>query len=251
MNKVIVAALCAVLFASLSPAREARRQATPNFSKYAPVTDADARRELTGRSGFRRVTAQLDTTVLLDHPFDQGIVHCDAMGWTSNDDTQQLDNYWHVDDFDGLSGVDGGLVPLEGNQSMWCGTRADAKDPVKCAYVELPGYANNWDQWFQTGQCLAVTGDVNFSFQIYWDTEPDFDFVHVQWDGCDGNWQDLVVNGHGALDGLGQWDTTLTVPAAMHSGNVRFRFLVRSDGATSDGDGEINTDGACTVDELL
>jgi len=250
MIKAAVIALCLMGIASLTTAATGDKRLEEVPRKTSTVTDAEAWRELTGDTRMRRATAQLDTTFLLDHRFDYGGVHCDAMGWTRNDDTQQLDNYWHVDNFAGLAGINGGLVPLEGSQSMWCGARPDNTDLVKCSYVNLPGYANDWGQWIRTDRCLSVTGDVDLSFQIFWNSESEYDFTYIQWDACDENWQDLVVNSNGALDGLGQWDTTLTVPASMHTGSIRFRFLFRSDAASSDGDGSINTDGACTIDAL-
>jgi hypothetical protein len=228
------------------------------------MNDNDAWRQLMVNSQIQRAPAQLDTTFYIGWrpgvtaPYGDGLFEgvgdqCDPEGWTANDVTAQLDNYWHVDDFSGLSGVNGGLVPLEGLQSMWCGARPDNTHPIKCSYINLPGYANAWNQSLVSDVMTTATGDVNLSFQIFWNSENEYDFTFIQWDQDDDNWQDLAVNvspvGPG-LDGVGQWDTTLTVPAASHSGTVRFRFLFQSDGAWSDGDGGGNTDGGCTIDMI-
>jgi hypothetical protein len=247
MKKTSAISVLLALFAAIAPAREVDRRSVDVPRQISTETDGSAWRQLGFSAEVRRVSAALDTTFLLNHDFEGPGATCDAMGWTPNDDTRQLDNYWHVDDFAGLTGVHGGLSPLEGNQSMWCGARPDATDPIECSYVNLPGYANDWYQWIRTDQCLAVNGDVELSFQVFWDTEGGYDFIFIQWDECDNNWQDLVPGG---LDQVGQWDTTLTVANTLHSGNVRFRFLFRSDGYWSDGDGEIDTDGACTIDML-
>jgi len=247
MRKTVVFSLCLILLASVVPAKNRDKQRVDVPRKTSTLTDADAWRQLLTTPGPRRASAAMDTTFLLVHDFEGPGAACDAMGWTLNDATQQLDNYWHVDDFTGLTGINGGLVPLEGSQSMWCGARPDNNHPVNCSYLNLPGYADHWYQWLRTDQCLTVTGDVDLSFRIYWNSETDYDYAYVQWDQCDDNWQDLV---DGGLDGVGQWDTTLTVAASSHSGNIRFRFLFRSDGSWSDGDGNIDTDGACTIDAL-
>jgi hypothetical protein len=135
---------------------------------------------------------------------------------------------------------------------MWCGARPDDTHPILCSYINLPGYANAWSQSLGTA-ALAVTGDVDLGFQIFWDSEDEYDFTFLQYDLNDGNWQDMVLDvspvGPG-FDAVGQWDTTLTVPAASHAGTIRFRFWFKADGGFSDGDGNINTDGGCTVDAL-
>jgi hypothetical protein len=135
---------------------------------------------------------------------------------------------------------------------MWCGVRPDNNDPLLCQYINLPGYANSWNQSFQTNACLAVSGDVLLDFQIFWNSESDYDFTFIQFDECDDNWQDIGLDDffNNGLNGLGQWDTTFVVADSLHSGSLRFRFKFQSDGAWSDGDGGGNSDGGCTIDAL-
>ena len=260
MRKILLLSLCLLMVASFALAKSDGDKAE-RFESNTAMNDDDAWRQLMGNSQVRRAAAQLDTTFYMGRtgaPYGTGTFEgigdqCDWAGWTRNDPSLQLDNYWHVDDFAGLTGTHGGLVALEGNQSMWCGARPDNTHPILCSYVNLPGYANSWSQSLGTAP-LAVTGDVHLGFQIFWDSENEYDFTFVQYDLNDGNWQDLVTDvspvGPG-LDGTGQWDTTLTVPAASHSGTIRFRFWFKSDGAWSDGDGGGNSDGGCTVDALI
>jgi len=245
MKRLFVFSVTLLLVASLAPAKKTGEKEVRPFQRPITMTDNDAWRQLGNYSKALRAPAQLDTFYMLgpggldgDGTFEGGGIDCDDQGWTINDRTQQLDNYWHVDDFAELTGVHGGLVPLEGNQSMWCGARPDDTHPVKRCYVNLPGYADDWKQSLETRECLTVTGDVTIAFRLFWDSESNYDYTYIQWDGCDGGWQDLVPGG---LDGTGQWDTTLTVPASSHSGNLRLRFYFQSDQGWSDGDGMLNS----------
>ena len=260
MKKTLVISLCLLMVASIAFARSSNENPVERFQNTSTLNDNDAWRQLMVNSQIHRAPAQVDTTFYIgrsDSPYGTGTFEgsgdqCDWQGWTRNDVTQQLDNYWHVDDFNGLTGVHGGLVALQGTKSMWCGARPDNTHPIKCSYINLPGYANAWNQSLGTA-ALTVSGDVTLGFQIFWDSENEYDFTYIQWDQNDGNWQDMVTDvspvGPG-LDGTGQWDTTLVVPAASHSGTIRFRFSFQSDGAWSDGDGGGNSDGGCTVDAL-
>jgi hypothetical protein len=243
MKKTLVISLCLLLVASFALARSTEKK-VENFQKYTTVTDNDAWRQMGMYSKVLRAPAALDTTFLLDTDFEGGGINCDPMGWTLNDYTQQLDNYWHVDNFSGLPSVHGGMVPLEGSQSMWCGARPDDTHPLLCSYLALPGYGNSWNQSLQTLP-LSVTGDVSLSFLLFWDSEVDYDFTYIQWDENDDNWQDLCDG----LDGYGNWDTTLVLADSLHSGTVRFRFKFQSDGAWSDLSGG-NSDGGCQVDGI-
>jgi hypothetical protein len=251
------------MVASIALAKSGDGKPVERFQDSSTMNDNDAWRQLMVNSQIQRAPAQLDTTFYIGWrpgvtaPYGTGMFEgsgdqCDWQNWTRNDVTSQLDNYWHIDNFSGLTGVNGGLVVLEGTQSMWCGARPDNTHPIKCSYINLPGYANAWNQSLQT-DALAVAGDVSLSFRIFWNSENEYDFTFIQYDLDDDNWQDMAINvspvGPG-LDGVGQWDTTLVVPAASHAGTIRFRFKFQSDGAWSDGDGGGNSDGGCTVDSI-
>lgn len=186
--------------------------------------------------------AAVDTTVIAEWDFDNG-GSCDAQGWTSHDMTAQTDDYVHVDDFSGLGPPYG---PLEGAQSLWCGAAPSPAHPVLCAYATLPGYGPSWNQAFCTVSCLSVTGDVVADYLLSYDVEPSYDYVHVEWDTCDGVWNELW-NDDGTSPPALHSDT---IPAASHDGSLRLRFRFDSDAGWDDGDGFFDTDGAFILDSL-
>ncbi len=193
-----------------------------------------------------RASAVEDTTFLATFTFDQG-PNCVTEGWTSHDLSAQLDDYWHVDDFDGLGGGSyGRLFPLEGSKSLWCGTRPGT-DPNTCAY-STPGYGNAWDQNFCTRICATVSGDVVVDYLVSWDVEPGYDYGYLEYDECDDDWKNFdtpVV-----YNGTGTGFVSDTLLAGSHSGQIRLRFNVSTDVAWSDHDGLWNTDGAMILDSL-
>jgi len=64
----------------------------------------------------------VDSVPIASYTFDDGVGGPDPMGWTTVDLTAQVGTFFHVDDFAGLGGGDkGGLLPLAGARSMWCG----------------------------------------------------------------------------------------------------------------------------------
>jgi len=201
-----------------------------------------------GAMQSNRAAAQ-GTTWLAYYNFDSG-PNCVTEGWTSLDLTAQTHVFTHVDDFAGLGGgISGGLVPLEGTQSMWCGARPDAADIVLCGYSRLPGYGNGWAQALCTAGCLAVSDSVAINFAIRWDSEPDYDATWLQVDECDDQWSD-IYGGIGTWDGNGSDTLSVAVADTVHSGTLRFRFYFESDGAWSDQDGLWNSDGAYILDQL-
>jgi hypothetical protein len=190
--------------------------------------------------------AAVDSYCLVWYDFEQ----MNWQGWTFLDNTAQIDNFFHVDDFAGLGGGSyGGLYPLEGDQSMWCGTRSST-DPrayapffYLCSWEDAPGYANNWNQILETG-AFPITGLVTFSYHGYFDSEPDFDKTFVQYDSGDDNWVELTF-WDGAVDTV----ATHTLLLAQVATKLRFNFI--ADGAWSDSDGLWNTDGAAIIDEIM
>jgi hypothetical protein len=188
--------------------------------------------------GVQPAPASVDTTEMGFWGFEGGTGVCDAQGWTTFDRTRQTGDYFHVDDFAGLGGGDfGRLVPLEGSQSLWCGTRANAIDFELCGYATLPGYGNNWNQSFCTASYL--------DFLVTWDSEPWYDFTYVEYDQCDDDWQEQF-----AYEGIGTGFASHVVGDSLHTGDVRLRIRFDSDKAWSDQDGSWPTDGGVIVDSL-
>jgi len=188
-------------------------------------------------------SALVDTYVIAEYGFEGTGGLCDAQGWISVDLTQQAGPYYHVDDFVGTGGDFGRLTPLQGNQSLWCGLRYDSTSEVAC-YTDYPGYGNNWDQRFESVP-MPVSGDVTLSYHIRWDTEDGYDYACVEYVDTNDAWVELAF-----YQGIGEAVESFVIPEANLPDTLITRFRFQSDGAFSDEDGEINTDGALIIDSL-
>lgn len=192
-----------------------------------------------------QITASIDTFVLGEFDFE-GIPNGDAQGWFGVDITEQPGPFFHIDDFAGLNGGNfGGLVPLQGNQSLWCGARRDAGDPELCGYAALPGYGNGWDQRFQSVE-FAHSGDVTLRCLVQYDSEPGYDYTYVQYQNKNDQWNTIMT-----LDDVGNQFVNEIITEDSLDGAVKIRFRFQSDGAWSDQDGLWNTDGAIIIDSLI
>ena len=208
---------------------------TPGYRLLPPQADVV--------TGGPWAAAAADTTILGEWTFDDGMGGPDPQGWTTLDFTAQIDTFFHVDDFAGLGGGNlGGLVPLSGSRSLWCGTRL-SEDPQIC-FATPPGYGNDWDQSFES-VAFSVTGDVTVDFLIRYDSEEGYDDTRVEYLSKSGRWNSLAQY-DGRADSLG----SVTVPVDSLSGTVRLRFRFGSDGAFSDRDGLYDSDGAVIIDSL-
>ncbi len=182
--------------------------------------------------------AQVDTYCIVWYDFEV----MSWQGWTRFDNTAQRGVFFHVDDFDGIGGGDrGGLVPLEGTKSMWCGVRPGGNEYL-CSWAAAPGYGNNWDQSLDTWT-VSFTGPLTLSYKIHVDTEPGYDRIVVQRDQCCGYFEDLAV-----YEGI--FDTTAEHTMYLPYASTKLRFHFSSDGAWSDEDGLWNTDGAAILDSI-
>ena len=150
-------------------------------------------------------------------------------------------------------GTYGFLTPLEGSKSLWCGAEPDPSSltgPTYCGYLALPGYGNDWNQAFCSNDCLDVDTLVTVTFLTSWDSEPSYDFTHLEIDNCDDNWVDAApLFDWRYSDSLYTWAIDDTLHQSGDA-NLRFRFHFTSDGAWSDQDGLWNTDGAIVIDSL-
>ena len=132
---LLVACIIAVVAdsaAARDPLRQGRRferQEQPLRSEdYADLLDP-------GLRGLME-SAAVDTYCVIWYDFESS----NWQGWTRHDNTEQVDAFFHVDDFAGLGGGDfGGYHPLEGTRSMWCGARPNAGDPYFCSWQKAPG----------------------------------------------------------------------------------------------------------------
>ncbi len=251
--------LCLSLVASLAIAKNVtadRSQSLRPHKDLGSNVSLDERtvEELMGNSRGLFSSAAAGTTVLASYTFDAG-GGCDVQGWTSVDNTAQLGDFFHVDDFAGVPGYSA----IEGLKSLWCGVPASSAIPW-CAYATLPGYGNSWNQAFCTKNCLTVGNGVEISFLVKYDSEPGYDGTTVEIDQCDNNWVVVDGNGPAGYDFTGaSTDTngvlisipwTTFVPDSLHGASMRVRLHFQSDGAWSDQDGLWNTNGAVIIDSL-
>ncbi len=163
-------------------------------------------------------------------------------GWESVDNTAQVDTFFHVDDFSGLGGGDfNRLHALEGTKSLWCGTRPGL-DFYMCSWYNAPGYGNSWNQICYTDK-IDFTGILSWDYTCIVDSEPDWDFTIIEYDAGDDNW--VEVTRYDGIDTLVVNHQLLLSQAAT---KLRYHFV--ADGAWSDQDGLLNTDGAFIVDMI-
>ncbi len=192
-------------------------------------------------------TAAADTYCIVWYDFET----MDWQSWTQVDNTAHIDTFFHVDDFAGLGGGSWGrLVPIEGTKSIWCGIRPGGDQPLyTCSWESAPGYGNNWDEYFMTA-IWHSPGNLYISYHLVCDTESGADMVTFEHSTDRGyvccnhcNWNTLETYS-GVIDTV----VVQEVYSATFGSKLRFRF--QSDGAWSDQDGLIDTDGACIIDSI-
>jgi hypothetical protein len=190
--------------------------------------------------------AAADTTHLAWFGFDTINGLPDTQGWTTIDRTAQDDEYFHVADSTELDGGKfGGLIPIEGNQSVWCGTTGTGP---YCGWGSPPGTGHNWDQSFVTAALLCDS--VHISYKVRWDSEASYDWTHLlYWDDAGNTWASLPVDGgKGYYDGNGELVESFGFNTTNGTTQIRFRFT--SDGGWDDQDGLSPRDGAILLDSI-
>ncbi len=233
---VLVIPFSILLWALVSNGAERRALERPQAT-----TETPGHRLLPSESAAVRphALAALDTTVLGEWTFEDGMGGPDPQGWTTDDFTTQTDTLFHVDDFAGMGGA---WWPLAGSRSLWCGLRSG--DPGACSYAAPPGYGNLWNQTFES-VAFPVTGEVTLDFLIRYDTEQNYDMAQVDYLSKSGRWNKLAQ-----YTGVGYELASLAIPADSLLGTVRLRFNFHSDGYGSDEDGYYLSDGAVLIDNL-
>lgn len=230
---LLCACLCAILFNSA-----AAREVSNLGRRPAMAVERGALPEhaVPGLSGLCE-SAAVDTYCLAWYTFEVN----NWQGWTRIDNTAQADTFFHVDDFSDLGGGSfGGLVPIEGTKSMWCGARPSSSDPYMCSWKRAPGYGNSWSQML-VSDAISFVGKIILSYHIVYDSEPDYDFTYVEYDRGGGDWQEIA-----SYTNYGDSVAEHVIPLTIAQTKLRFRFA--SDMAWSDQDGLWNTDGAAIVD---
>ncbi|MCK4350157.1 MAG: hypothetical protein KAX13_04825 [Candidatus Krumholzibacteria bacterium] len=223
------------IIAEHAEGRDPVRQRIPvrsvQHDRYLQLLDPELRPAYTA--------AAVDTYLIVHYDFE----YMDWQGWTRVDRTAQVDTFFHADDFAGLGGGDfGKLVPLEGSKSIWGGSRPD-DDPFEylCSWAKAPGYGNCWNQRLTTGE-IIINSPATFTYKISIDTEPNWDYLYVEYSDQLESWVELTVY-DGRLD-------TVASHGIYNRAHTKLRFRFISDGAWSDMDGLHNTDGACLIDSI-
>lgn len=154
-----------------------------------------------------------------------------TVNWTTVDLTMQP-IYTHISNYHAFAG-----------NSWWCGDSVDT-------WVTSPGYGNNWVQYLTTINGIDLTGvtSASFDFQIRYDVEEGYDYVHVIVSTDDGSTWEPLADYTGVSTG---W-LNKSIDLAAYIGNtVKLGFLFTSDGAWSDEDGDYPSDGAYFVDSII
>jgi len=183
-----------------------------------------------------------DTTLVLGGPdrwdgrFETAAGEPAWHGWTHEDLYRDLygDPHWQISAF---------MAPA-GQYAMWCGTVFPDGDR---------GYGNHWNEalvFTHTATSGAIASSVQWSGTLRVDTEPGYDFVYLEVNRG-GYWWPLQT-----YDGLHTHHFAETVVVApddyVGPGHDRLELRVRftADGAWSDEDGLLDTNGACQCDDV-
>jgi hypothetical protein len=222
-----------VALAGVCGARE-RRHGQPRF--YRPWSPEEFVDPEMPQQELLCATAAVDTYYIVCYDFEQ----MNWQGWTRVDLTAQVDTFWHVEDYlePELSGLPG---PLEGLKSMWCGAPPGPEEYL-CRWEDAPGYGNNWNQSLWCND-IPFTGHIVLSYKGYFDCEPDFDAVTIEYDGGAGHWVEIATY-DGTVDTIAEHHVYTT------QYKTKFRFRFNSDNMWSDEDGLWNTNGAAHIDSI-
>ncbi len=204
-------------------------------------TDGD-KGMLYGGSGTAK--AARDTTFLLGGPaaytgkFEDQFAVPSWHGWTHTDATNLATQRWNVSSF---------RVPAGGgNLAMWCGQE---DYPNACT----DGYGNDWNESLVFTYTVA-NPDVNTTVRLQciynFDTEEGFDYFRIQ-QNRGGIWENIIQ--HSGL-GTASFDQNITYTPDDYVGPagdvIELRFLGVSDGAWSDEDCLLDTQGLAQVDNI-
>jgi len=233
VKSVIVLIVICILVASGTYAMDLRDRDLRYTKTYNEETDYPE-----ARDPLLHSSAAIDTFCIVWFDFE----FMDWQGWTSTDNTSQVDTFFHVDDFAGLGGGDfERLFPLEGTKSLWCGARPGA-DFYMCSWGSAPGYGNGWRQIVHS-DVIPFTGVLTWSFKCVVDSEPDYDYTFIEYDSGNNNWIEIA-----SYDGVDSLIVVEQLLLAQTATKLRFRFV--ADEYLSDQDGWHDTDGGFIVDSI-
>ncbi len=181
--------------------------------------------------------------------FEDPLLAPQSQGWFGVDRTENP-TFWHPSTFNAST-----LPPGAGNTAMFSGVEAGTP-----GYLTAPGYGNNWNdvlQWEALTNPTIFT-QVRLQFDYHHDTEPGYDFFHVEFDSA-GTWVSMLTIDSSNRDSTGAFvpqvfDQSVTFTPLMYTGpqlaGIRLRIRITSDSAWSDEDGLFPTDGAAQIDNV-
>ncbi len=232
----LAAALILACCAADATAREKKQAAPVPFRSFAGPAELPEDHPSYGEPQYLQ-SASSDTFCLVWFDFEP----MDWQGWKAIDNGDEIDTFFHVDDFTGFGGGSfGRLVPIEGTKSAWCGVRGGA-DHYTCGWSAGPGYGNNWHQVLACGP-FPFAGFVELSYHGVFDSEPDYDVTRVEY--AEGDYWRKLMEYDGVVD------TIASHTVILPSSSTKLRFHFESDGVWSDQDGLHDTDGACIIDSI-
>ena len=232
------ALLAALFILSIDSVSLGKDKPVPRPRFYRPAVEGSVP-DISGYVQRARVAAAVDTYCIASYNFEQ----MDWMGWTRFDNTAQADTFVRIEDFAGLGGgAHGRLVPIEGAKSIWFGTRPGNSEYLCSWSPAAPGYGNDWDQWL-----VAWGPDINIdlSYHLVCDTEEGKDFVTVGWYM---DHTEILATYSGVVDTVASHH--INNPSGPSGWGAYYFFSFTSDGAVSDEDGLIDTDGAVIIDSI-
>ena len=192
----------------------------------------------------------------LEGRFEQANGAPDTQGWTSVDLTEP-DPHWRASTTNAATLGNGTL----NNHAVIC--HVDESQ----GHASYTGYGNSWNDWLVWRIDLAALGydpsqdsvDLRFAFDYVHDTEPIWDFLHVDWNRA-GAYQTLLsIDGSSYVDSTGSYEPVhfdsgvlSLAPADYLNGEIWLRVRVTSDIGWSDEDGIFTTDGrgAAALDDI-
>lgn len=258
--RTAVACLLILLFLDV-PAEAGRRHEPSPIPQIAssPVT-------ITGTgTGFPgKTSAAADTFVLYGGPgtlegkFSDAAGNPDAQGWVGVDQTEQP-TLWQRSTFNAQNLNNAG----PGNHAMWAG-RSASQEP---GWISAPGYGNSWNALLEFRATVSDPGAGQTVLMDFWfnhDSEPGYDYFHVQYDSAG---TDIVVysrdgsnrDGSDVFQAPGvQYSAQAPAPIQYAGGDyangnteIVLRMTATSDGAWSDEDGMWVTEaGLAQVDQI-
>jgi len=259
MRTFVACLVSLLLLGTVTLAEAGPNQTIPQISTEPALTS-------TGTGVRGKNSAAADTFYLYGGPgsiegkfsagFPEGIP--DAQGWVGVDNTEQP-TLWQRSTFNAAN-LDGAGV---GNHAMWAG-RSTEQEP---GWASAPGYGNSWNARLEFRAPVSDPGagqTIGLDFFFNHDTEPGYDYFHVQYDSA--GTEVVVYSRDGSnRDGSGQF----VAPGVQYSavgatpiqyaggdyanGNTEIvlRMTATSDGAWSDEDGLWTTAaGLAQVDQI-